>query len=93
MSWISFWTIRFVVVVLGIFCVMLALDLLGLNNSENPFTSWHGLVQALALSLGVCALLAIDLALHYFGFIVDPPVRIDVSGPENGHVHEGEPFN
>lgn len=85
MSWVSFWTIRFVIVVLAIFCVMLALNLLGLNDSSNPFTTWTGLVQTLALALGICALLGIDLALHYFGYAVDPPLRVSVKGPDNGH--------
>lgn len=77
MTWIGVWTIRLVVVFLGIFCVMLATNLLGLNKSDNPFTSWSGFWQGIALAVGVCGLLAVEALVERYDWpITLPKVRL-----------------
>jgi hypothetical protein len=73
MTWIGMWTLRAVVVFLGIFCAMLALNLLGLNKSDNPFTSWGGLIQAIALACTVSALLLIEFVIEKMGWVITIP--------------------
>ena len=73
MTWIGAWTIRGVVVFVGIFAAMLALDLLGLNKADNPFTSWAGFVQVVALSIAVCILLAIEAIVQHEGWPITRP--------------------
>ena len=82
MTWVGMWTIRGVVVFVGVFCVMLALDLLGLNKADNPFTSWGGFVQCLALTFGLLFLMGIELLIEHEGWrITKPVIRL---GEENG---------
>lgn len=82
MTWIGTWTIRLVSVFVGIFSLMLALDILGLNKTSNPFTTWTGFVQCFALSVGIGILLIVEAVVQHQGWIVGPPFRI--TGGDSG---------
>jgi hypothetical protein len=82
MTWIGAWTIRLVAVFVGIFCLMLAMDILGLNKADNPFTSWSGFFQCLALALGVGLLLGIEALVEHMGWQIGPPFHVSGAGPD-----------
>ena len=90
LTWLGRWTIRFVIVVLGVFCIMLALNLLGLAEAKNPFTAWPAFWQAVALAGGVSALLLLEVVIEHFGWTISiPHVRIE----ENGKPPPSAPMN
>jgi hypothetical protein len=82
MTWIGEWTIRGVVVFLGIFCVMLATNILGLSKSDNPFDTWAAFWQAMALGFGVCGLLLIEALVRHEGWSINKPT-IKISEEEH----------
>lgn len=78
LTWVGAWTLRGLIVFIGVFVVMLGADLLGLNDAENPMTSWGGFVQLMAFTFGITALLGIEVIVEHFGWQLTAPIRIEV---------------
>ena len=82
-SWLGAWAIRAAAVFIGLFVVIVGMDLLGLGKVSNPFHDWGSLFQFLAIGAAISLLLGLEFLVQHLGWVVSEPQKkpSDISSP------------
>lgn len=76
-SWVGEWAVRAAAVFLGLFIVIVGMDLLGLGKVSNPFHNWGSFWQFLAIGTAISLLLGLEFFLQRMGWVVKEPKKPD----------------
>lgn len=74
-TWIGAWAIRAAMVFLGLFVIIIGMDLLGLGKVSNPFHNWGSFWQFVALGAGISLMLGLEFLIQHLGWVVEEPQK------------------